>query len=354
MFKALIMPNVNIAANEKAFKKILIAATKKLESTPSISGNGSLGPFSASYQIGFRITDGDIELMNTGRVHFKEIDITYNPFILTLGIDLPHIHIGGECIIPNPLPWGPDCFLRLPEIDIWGGNPDITIPLNLSGFITSEFSGEFSVTPSKQVLLAKGTLTDHQAHFTADTSNEIRDRFRSTISGALPILPTATVNSIADAFVPMVKSNLADKWQFFLHDHWHDLDIVDIAQTAVNILRGLVDYIIDTILAPVPSILRGIVRSIIHPIIDAIGAILDIPDDIAEWLSSQLQISFGLLDLIAQLILNFLGSMVPFYQFETPYPIIEDTSGLIPVLVPVENLSVTIDTQEFVLGADIL
>jgi hypothetical protein len=348
------MPNVNIAANEKAFKKIIIAAAKKLQSTPPLTGNGSLGPFSASYKIGFKITDGDIDLTSTGRVHIKELDITYDPMILTLGIDLPHIHIGGECIIPNPFPWGPDCLLRLPEIDIWGSNPDITIPIDLSGYIVSEFSGEFSVNTSKQVLLAKGGRTIHQAHFDADTSNEIRDRFRTTVSSALPLLPAAAVNGIADSFVPFVKSNLADKWQLFLHDHWHDLDIVDVADTAGNILRGLSDLIIDKILSPVPSILRGIVRSMIGWVIDLIVAALDIPDDIMEWLSSVFQTSFGLLDLIAQLIINFIGSMVPFYQFETPYPMIEDTSGLIPVLVPVENLGIVINDQEFIVQADIL
>src|SRR5262245_27255032 len=119
------MATVNIAANEKAFKKILIAAAKKLESVPPLSGSGSLGPFSASYTIGFKITDGDIDLTNAGRVHIKELDLTYDPLVLTLGIDLPHIHIGGNCIIPNPLPWGPDCLLRLPEIDVFGANPDI-------------------------------------------------------------------------------------------------------------------------------------------------------------------------------------------------------------------------------------
>jgi hypothetical protein len=274
--------------------------------------------------------------------------------ILTLGIDLPHIHIGGECLIKVPTPWGWKCILRLPEIDIWGGNPDITIPVNLSGLITSEFSGEFSVHVSKQVLLAKGSRTDHRAHFDADTSNEIRDRLRGIISAALPLLPSSAVNSMADAFVPQIKGNLADKWLFFLHDHWHDLDIVDVAQTAVNILKGLLDLIIDKILGPVPDLLKDIVKAIISPIIDLIGDVLDIGDDVEEWLSSMFQTSFGLLDLISQLILNFIGSMVPFYKFETPYPMIEDGSGLIPVLVPVENVGVGITTQEFIVSADIL
>jgi len=342
------MATVNVAVNERAFNDVVMAVAKYLESVPPFSGSGSFGPFSASYSVGLKLTGGSIDLTNTGRVHFDELHLTYDPLILNLGIDLPTIPIGGECILPTP--WG--CAVRLPEIDLFDANPDISIPINLSNTIVSEFSGEFTVSDSKQVLVAKGSLRPHAAHFSPDTSNEIRDRFRSTV-GTIPFLPTSAVNGIADAFVHFVKSNLADKWQFFLHDVWHNLELISISDTAANILRNLTDFIIDKILAPVPSIVRGVVKAILNPIFDAIAAVLDIPDDILEWLSSQLQISFGLFDLLAQLIINFVGSMVPFYQFEDPFPMIEDSSGLLPVLVPVENVSVVVNDDEFVMSADI-
>jgi hypothetical protein len=336
------MATVNVAVNERAFNDVIMAAAKYLESMPPFSGSGSFGPFSASYSVGFKLTGGSIDLTNTGRVHFDELHLTYDPLILTLGIDIPTLPIGGECLLG----------FCLPEIDLFDKNPDISLPIDLSNTIVSEFSGEFTVADSKQVLAAKGSLRPHAAHFAPDTSNEIRDRFR-TIVGTIPLLPISAVNGIADAFVPFVKSNLADKWQFFLHDVWHDLELISISDTAANILRNLTDKIIDTILAPVPSELRGIAKALLHPIIDAIADVLDIPDDILEWLSSQLQISFGLFDLLAQLIINFVGSMVPFYQFEDPFPMIDDASGLIPVLVPVENVAVTVNDDEFVMSADI-
>jgi hypothetical protein len=46
--------------------------------------------------------------------------------------------------------------------------------------------------------------------------------------------------------------------------------------------------------------------------------------------------------------------MVPFYQFESNYPMIEDSSGLIPVLVPIERVAVAIDDDEFTVSADII
>ena len=346
------MATVNVAVNEHAFSELILALAKFLQSMPPFTTSGSFGPFSASLEVGFKIPNdsGSIDLTSSGRVHFDELHLLYDPLVLTLGIDLPHIHLGGECIIPNPLG---GCLLRLPEIDLFGANPDISVPIDLSNTIVSEFSGEFTVADRKQVLAAKGSLRPHAAHFTADTSNEIRNRFRTIISTALPILPSSAVNAIADAFVPFVKSNLADKWQFFLHDVWHDLELISISDTAANILRNLTDKIIDLILAPVPSAFRDIIKALLSPIFDAIAAILDIPDDILEWLSSQLQISFGFFNLIEQLVINFIELMVPFYQFEDPFPMIEDSSGLLPVLVPVENVVVTVNDQEFVLSADI-
>jgi len=343
------MANVTVAVNERAFNDVVMAAAKYLQSIPPFSDSGSFGPFTASYSIGFKVTGGSIDLTNTGRVHIDELQLTYDPFILTLGIDLPHIKFGGECILSLPVV---GCVLRLPSIDLFGANPDISIPINLSNTIVSEFSGEFTISNSKQVLLAKGALRPHAAHFTPDASNEIRDRFRAIV-GSIPLLPTSAVNGIADALVPFVKGNLADKQQFFLHDVWHDFELISISDTAANILRNLTDLIIDTILAPVPSVIRSIIKAALDPIFDAIAAVLDIPDDILEWLSSQLQISFGLFDLIAQLVVNFIGAMVPFYQFEDPFPIIEDSSGLIPVLVPVENVAVVVDDDEFTVSADI-
>jgi hypothetical protein len=341
------MGTVTVAVNERAFNDIVLATAKYLESVPPFSGAGSFGMLSGAYTVGFRITGGSIDLTSSRRVHFDELHLTYDPLILTLGLDVPHIKFGGECIIPTP--WG---CIRLPEVDLFGPNPDVSIPINLSNTIVSEFSGEFSVTTRKQVLVAKGALRPHAAHFTADTSNEIRDRFR-TIVATIPYLPTSAVNGVADALVPFVKSNLADKWQFFLHDDWHDLELISISDTAASILRNLSDLFIDKVLAFVPDEIRDVIKGMLKPVFDAIAAVLDIPDDIVEWLSSRLQTSFGLLDILAQLLINFVGAMVPFYQFETPYPMIKDSSGLIPVLVPVEGVAVGVDDDEFVVSSDI-
>jgi hypothetical protein len=345
------MANLNLAVNERAFNALVKGLGKKLESIPPFSDTGSFGPFSVRYDLGFRLVGGKVDLTNTGRVHIDELQLTYDPFILTFGLNLPHIHVGGECILWIPFK---GCILHLPEIDIWGGNPDISVPVDLSHTVVSEFSGEFTAVPHKQVLAAKGPLTTHQAHFTADASDEIRNRFRTIISATLPFLPSAQVNALADALVPYVKGNLADKWQFFLHDVWHDFDLVDIAATAANILRNLVNLIIDRILAPIPSVLRSIVKAIIAPIISAIEAILDIPDDILEWLSSLLQTSFGLFDVVSQFVVNFIGGMVPFYQFESNYPMMEDGSGLIPVLVSVDGVKVVVNDDELTVSANIL
>lgn len=63
--------------------------------------------------------------------------------------------------------------------------------------------------------------------------------------------------------------------------------------------------------------------------------------------------NLGLLNTVTGFIEQLLGAIVPVYQFENPYPVIEDSSGLIPVLIGIEKLSTVIDDNEFVLSANI-
>jgi hypothetical protein len=119
------MATVNVAVNERAFTELIKGLGKKLESLPPFSDTGTFGPFSLRYDLGFRLVGGAFNLTNTGRVHIDELQLTYHPFILTFGLDLPHIHVGGECIFWLPVI---GCVVHLPEIDIWGGNPDIVRP----------------------------------------------------------------------------------------------------------------------------------------------------------------------------------------------------------------------------------
>jgi hypothetical protein len=301
------MSHITLAANERAFNKLVDRARSYFH--PTTSGSGSFGPFSVSYNAGVQLGSGTIDLQNDGTVRIDEMDIIYNPLNVTFGIDIPTITIGGFCIIPSPF----GCILRAPRITLFGGNPDISVPINFDGIFQSEISGAFRVVPRFFNNPAKGTLTDHDAH----------------------------------------DLNVANEWQFYLDPVWVDIDIIDVADTAANFIESITDSIIDTLLGWAPSWARAIVRAILSPIIALIRAALDIVDDIDEWLSNLFGVSLGLFDFIVTAVADYFASKFPIFTFENPFKVLEGTGSLIPILVPIQNVAVNVNDAEMVISTDI-
>lgn len=71
--------------------------------------------------------------------------------------------------------------------------------------------------------------------------------------------------------------------------------------------------------------------------------------------------SFGLLDIIAQFIIDYFGDKTPLTAIEDPYPLLPATANpnnfgpamLIPVKIPIRTLNVFNTDVEMVLEADI-
>ncbi len=306
------MAHVTLAVNEKAFNKLVDRARDVF--AVSHSDSGRFGPFTASYAVGARLGGGRVDLQADGTVRIDELDVIYNPLWVTLGIDIPTITFGGFCILPTP--WG--CAIRVPRISLFSGNPDISLPINLSGLIQSEISGSFKLIPKYFNNPAKGTLTDHDAH------------------DADPVNFTFT-----------------NQWQFYLDPVWLDIDVIDVADTVGNIVQSIADNMIDILLGWAPSWARAIVRAFLSPFISLIRAALDIGDDIDEWISNLLGTSLGLFDFIAQMVAEYFASKYSIFNFEDPFKILDGSGSLIPVLVPIKNLNVFVDTDEMVVTTDI-
>jgi len=344
------MPHVQVAVNERAFNKLVYGAANALSHVAPVHFNGSLGPFSLDLLVGFKLIPGNIvDLTSSGTVVINKLEIVYDPLVITFGID-----IGPVVIPPYCVDLGPFSFCT-PEIPIIPTTVHIPVPIDLSGLVVSSYSGEFSLHSSLQTLAARAGMGNHRAHATTDTTNEIQTHILSVLQTAafISLLPTSTLTSIAGQLATLVKSNLADKQQFFLHEIRQNINLIDIGETVKNILNGIVDKVLDAIFGWVPSSLRDIAKAILSPVIDAIGFVLDLPSDLTWWLEGLLGTNLGLLNTVTGFIEQLLGAIVPVYQFENPYPVIEDSSGLIPVLIGVEKLSTVIDDNEFVLSANI-
>lgn len=301
-------PNhLTVAASEGAVRELFALVRDNF--SLSASDSADFGPFTASYAIGFHLEDGSIELRNDGTIQIKELDLKWDPAEVSLGIDIPGICVGGGCIIPDSFD---GCLVSLPEICVFSADPDIGLTLDLGGLITSEISAR--VRP----------LTKHGVEATRP--------------------PGMTDLDAEDLGIP-------NEWGIFIDPVTLDFDLFDVADIVGDLLEDAVDAAIDGILGPLPDWAKDLIRAILGPVIDVIRAILDLPDDIGEWIGDLLGISFGLFDLILTAIADHLALNAALHQLEDPFPILPSSGGLIPVKLPIRDLTVRVNDDEMILEA---
>ena len=312
------MAHLTVAASEDTFRRIFNAVRDNFELEKADSG--SFGPFTAGYDIKMHLEGGSVDLRSDNTVLVKELDIKWDRLDLSLGFDIPEICVGGFCIIPNPFG---GCILRAPRICIFSDDPDVEITLPLGGF-TSEVSMSGSLVTRYRVDPARPAgMDDWQAQETDPA--------------------------------------LYNRWQLFLDPQWVDIDPIDISDTVGDLLEAAVEAVVDGALGFLPGWARDLIKAILGPIIDLIRAILDIPDDIQEWISDLLNVSFGLLDIIAQFIIDYFAARNELTHIEDPYPILEATANpngpppaqLVPVKIPIRDLNVFNNDVEMILEANV-
>jgi hypothetical protein len=313
------MAHLTIAASEKTFKALFESIRDNF--LLSKSDSKDFGRFSAGYDIQAHLEGGSVDLRADNTVQIKELDIKWDKLDFSLGFDIPEICVGGFCIIPNPFG---GCLVRAPRWCVFSADPDINITLPLGGIVTSEIS-------------VTGSL-----------------KTRYEVDPARPAGMNAWDAQDANP-------SLANHWQILLDPQTIDLDVFDIADIVGDLLENAVNAVIDNLLGFLPGWVKDIIRAILGPIIDLIRAIIDIGDDIQEWISDLLNVSFGLFDFILQLIADYFADKTPLHEVEDPYPILEASSNpnpgspsqLIPVKITIRDLGVFNDDKEMVINANI-
>ena len=312
------MAHLTVAASEHTFVRIFDGVRDAFVFEKADSA--SFGPFTAGYDIKLHLENGSVDLRSDGTVLVDELDIKWDRLNLSLGFDIPEICVGGFCIIPNPFG---GCILRAPRVCLFSANPDINITLPLGGF-TSELSMAASL----------------DARYFID-----------------PARPPGMNDWDAQETLPPVYN----RWQIFLDPQWVDVDPIDISDTVGDLLEAAVEAVVDGALGFLPGWARDLIKGILGPIIDLIRAILDIPDDIQEWVSDLLNVSFGLVDIIAQVILDYFANKTPLTFIEDPFPILESVANpngapppmLVDVKVPIRDVRVFNDDVEMVIEANV-
>jgi len=301
------MSDITIAASEPAFTALFEQLRDSF--SESASDSGSFGPFTASYAVAFHLENGSVDLRGDNTVRIGELDVVWDTLAVSLGIDIPSVCVGGWCIVPTPF----GCAVRLPRICVFTGNPDISIPLDLSGLLRSEVS--------LIAALRTGYFVD---------------------PGRQPWMD----------YIDAENAGVPNKWQVFVDPESVDIDVFDIADIIGDLLEDAIDAAVDTLLGFLPGWARDLVKAILGPLVDLVRDVLDLPDDIEEWLSDLLGTSLGLLDVIVTAVLDhFLAE--PVFEFEDPYPILDAAGGLIPVKIPVADFDVHVTDDEMVVEANV-
>jgi hypothetical protein len=312
------MPQLTVAASESTFVKLFNALRDNFQF--AAAGSADLGAFTAAYDLALHLEGGTVDLRADNTISVKELDIKWDKLDLTLGIDIPEICVGGFCIIPNPFG---GCLLEAPRICAFSADPDISLTLPLGGLITSELS----LTGS---LLTKYFVNPNRPAGMNDWDAQDQD------------------------------PSLANFWQLFVDPQTVDIDLIDVADSVGDLLDNAVNAAVDNLLGFLPDWARDLIKALLGSVVDVVRAILDIGDDIQEWLSDLLNVSLGIFNLIAQFAGDYFASENPIYALEDPYPILEAAANpngngpvLVPVKIPIRDLTVRNDDVEMILQANV-
>jgi hypothetical protein len=296
------------AVSEKFVQKVFDAVRTNFRL--QTSGAKDFGAFSLSYDVDAHLENGTLDLRDDGTIRLSELDLAFDTLRACLGVNIPEICLGGFCIIPNPFG---GCLVRAPKICAFSKDPDINLCLDIGPFVRAELSATlrpiivYSVNPGR----------------------------------------TPGMNDW-DAF----DAGVQNAWQLFVDPSGVDLDLFDIADIVGDLLDDALDAAIDILLGPLPGWFKDLVRALLGPVVDLVRAILDFGDDFSAWLADTLGFNLNLFDAITNALVDFLAKGTPLFNLFEPVGI-KDTSDLVPILIPIESLSIEVTGAELVLGADI-
>jgi hypothetical protein len=296
------------AISANAFERIFTAVVKEFRFLKS--GTDNYGSFSVNYDVVAHLEGGSVEMKDDGTIVIKELNVKWDKFKLNIGIDIPEFYVGGGevCVMPPypscnvPIVGCKKC-VTLPSYSFFSDSPDITVPVDLSGLITSEL-----------------------------VFNARLETFYGIGSG--------TPNRWQIAFVPTLPS---------------DLYITNIADSVGDLFKSRVKRAIDDLLssskAPESAIKR--ISEILGGIDNIIRNIINIPDDIGKWFIDMIQ-HIG----IVRSLLNDLYDYLTFkvlaaFEIEDPFQVLKPDSIMIPVKIPIEFIRVSVNSHEITIEGDV-
>ena len=302
------MADLTIAVSEAVCAKTLevVVANFGLD----VADGANFGGFIAGYDGRLVLKGGTLELRDDGTVRLRELDARWDKLDFTLGVTMPEVCFGGGFV---DLPFG---TVHLPGINVFSGDPSVSVTVDLAPLVKHELS------------LVASPLIQH-----FDPATTAIGKHCQQLHTALDIDDTK------------------QQWRVFCDPQTIDLDPFDFADTVGDLFEQALTDAVDALLPRGP--LHDLILAAIGSVADLLRTLLDIPDDISEWLSDLFNVSFGVFNLILQFVADFFGKCVSFFQLDDPFPMFPKTSDLAEVMVPIQHLTATVSDVELVVTADI-
>ena len=202
---------MTVAISEGGFKKIFQAAIQGIK----FSFEDTIGStFTVHYKIVGKLKGGSINFENN-YMEIKELDIFWETFKITLGVDVPTIPIIPSVCLDLPL--GTVCT---PGFSLFTGNPDLSIPIDVSGF-TSEVT-VFRANLKTWYTTYAGGINKWEFHLDpllpiqidfVDLADTIADKLDDFLDNILNILPIpgwakAAVDAAKDLIIDTIRDAL--------------------------------------------------------------------------------------------------------------------------------------------------
>jgi hypothetical protein len=300
------MSDITIAASAKAFTVLFNAARDHFHFSKSDSTD--FGPFTASYAVSAHLQDGSVTLNDNNTIEITDLEIVWDTLTVQLCLDIS-LSIPSFCIVPDP--WN-GCLVGFPGISV---SENICVPLDFSGLVSE--------------------ITDLQAG----------------LSFSYYIDP-ARLPGWSDLDAEL--NGHPNMWRIFINPVHVLVDPIDIPATAENLLKNAIKAAIEDL---IPGSLPDIVKDVLQPLVDVAVAValeaLGIVGDVADWLSDLLGNLFDLLGAIETAVAAYFASQYPIQLFEDPFPIMQAEGGLIPVKIPIRDLTATVNSKEMIVVADV-
>ncbi len=163
-------------------------------------------------------------------------------------------------------------------------------------------------------------------------------------------LPPITTEISGDGMIVPELDELEKEWELKLQLNplTADIDLVDIADTMGDLFENIARRLLDDLLGPVGAIVYAIIG---EPMEWLIRTVLDIPDDLSEWLRRLLSDTLDLHGLLARFLERITGKIVVM-RFDQEMEVLKDElSETTPVTITIADVDAEVtDDRELAIG----